>query len=79
MTAALLSWLKAHSRTVVNDRDALRLELSKVEQYCTLNAAGIKTPKTLVVNSLGMVKETAIKLNKLPFIVKPNRGGKGTG
>jgi hypothetical protein len=79
MTAALLSWLKAHGRTVVNDRDALRLELSKVEQYCALNAAGIKTPNTVAVNSLGMMMDAAIKLNELPFIVKPNRGGKGTG
>ena len=36
MTAALLSWLKARGRTVVNDRDALRLELNKVEQYCLI-------------------------------------------
>ena len=70
MTAALLSWLKSHGRRVINDRDALRLELSKVEQYCALKTAGIKTPYTLAVNSLDMIMDAAIKLNVKPFIIK---------
>jgi len=79
MTGALLSWLKSHGRTVINDRDALRLELSKVEQYTALKSAGITTPETIAVNSIDLLFDATVKLNKTPFIVKPNRGGKGTG
>jgi hypothetical protein len=71
--------LKSHGRTVVNDRDALRLELSKIEQYMALKSEGITTPETIAVNSLDLLYEAAVNLNRTPFIVKPNRGGKGTG
>jgi|TARA_B110000116_G_scaffold272233_1_gene295923 hypothetical protein len=79
MTASILSWLKSYGRKVVNDRDALRLELSKVEQYMALKQQGITTPETIAVNSLDLLHEAAVNLDKTPFIVKPNRGGKGTG
>ncbi|PCJ80530.1 MAG: alpha-L-glutamate ligase [Bacteroidetes bacterium] len=79
MTGAMLSWLKSHDRVVINDRDALRLELSKVEQYTALMSAGITTPETIAVNSIDLLYKAAEKLNQSPFIIKPNRGGKGAG
>ncbi len=40
-TRAVLSWLEAHGRRVVNGRRVLELEMSKVEQHAALRAAGI--------------------------------------
>jgi hypothetical protein len=48
-TAAVLAWLKHHSRVVVNGERALQLELSKVAQYEALKAFGITTPDTIAV------------------------------
>lgn len=43
-TEAVLAWLALHNRKVINGMRALRLELSKVNQYTALNACGIATP-----------------------------------
>lgn len=79
LTETLLSWLEQHGRTVVNDRRALTLEVRKTEQITALNTFGIPTPTSIVVNHPSNLIEAAKELNQWPFIVKPNRGGKGLG
>jgi glutathione synthase/RimK-type ligase-like ATP-grasp enzyme len=77
-TAAVISWLEAHGRKVVNNSRALQLEVSKVAQYTSLNAHGILTPRT--VAAVG--REEIIKAAETfegAFITKHNRGGKGLG
>lgn len=78
-TENLLAWLERHNRKVINGRRALQLELRKSEQYLALQKSGIKHPKTIVVNDVNLLQEAVDKLNLFPFIVKPNRGGKGAG
>lgn len=78
-TKAVIAWLERHGRTVVNGSQALSLELSKVEQYMALNAAGVETPKTLTAIGKEKIVEAAQQLNLTPFITKHNRAGKGQG
>src|SRR5215472_13011250 len=49
LTAAVLAWLEGHERRVVNGSRALDLEISKARQYAALEAAGIRTPDTVLV------------------------------
>src|SRR6516165_6529237 len=49
LTAGVLAWLERHGRRVVNGSRALDLEISKARQYAALEAAGIRTPDTLLV------------------------------
>lgn len=77
-TAALLSWLEGYGRKVINTGRALQLEISKVAQYASLNAHGIKTPKTIAVIGKDKIFTAAEKFRG-PFITKHNRGGKGLG
>jgi len=80
LTAAVLAWLERHGRRVVNGSRALDLEISKARQYAALEAAGIRTPETVVVAGKELLVEAAHqRLGGGPFIVKPNRGGKGLG
>ncbi len=79
LTDSVLTWLEQHNRLVINGTDALNLELSKVKQYMALEAAGIKTPKTLAAVGKEQIIEAAKKLNKPSFITKHNRAGKGLG
>jgi hypothetical protein len=78
-TAQLLAWLQRHGRRVVNGRRALQLEVSKFEQYLALDALGIRTPRTLAASGPAELLAAARALGTEPFIVKPNRGGKGLG
>ncbi len=78
-TEALLAWLERHGRTVVNGSRALRLELSKVNQYMALNEMGIATPKTLAAFGRQHIVATARQLGMESFITKHNRAGKGQG
>ena len=78
ITISLIGWLEIHCRYVINGTKAIKLELSKVEQYLSLNSFGIKTPKTMVANSAKLLVDAVKSLNIYPFILKP-RGGKGTG
>jgi len=77
-TAAILSWLEAHGRRVINTSRALQLELSKVAQYTSLEAHGIRTPKTVAAVGKDAILEASSKFSG-PFITKHNRGGKGLG
>ncbi|AQQ51925.1 ATP-grasp domain-containing protein [Planococcus lenghuensis] len=79
VTEALLAWLEHHGRKVFNGSRALRLEVSKVNQYMALNAAGVRTPKTIAANGKEQVLEAAKRLNAPSFITKHNRAGKGLG
>lgn len=79
LTDTLLSWLEAHGRQVINDSRALALEVRKTQQLTALNAFGIRTPTSLVANNPQDLIAAANDLNQFPFIVKPNRGGKGLG
>lgn len=79
LTEAVLAWLERHGRTVVNGSRALRLEVSKVNQYMALEAAGIRTPKTIAAVGAKQIIEAAKQLNMSSFITKHNRAGKGLG
>src|ERR1700732_2405356 len=80
LTALPISWLERHGRRVVNGSRALDLEISKARQYAALEAAGIRTPDTVVVAGNELLVEAARqRFGGGPFIVKPNRGGKGLG
>jgi hypothetical protein len=77
-TRAVLCWLEAHGRRVVNGRRVLELEMSKVDQLTSLRAAGIEVPRTVAVAGSDELLTAAAKL-PAPFVVKPNQGGKGLG
>ncbi|MDA9863512.1 hypothetical protein N9C70_00415 [Flavobacteriales bacterium] len=77
-TRGLMGWLEAHGRRVVNNRRATELEVSKVEQAIALQASGLMTPKTVAVTGPQALRSAAADWSD-PFILKPNRGGKGTG
>jgi hypothetical protein len=80
LTASVLAWLERHRRRVVNGSRALDLEISKARQYAALEAAGIRTPDTVVVAGKELLVEAARqRFGGGPFILKPNRGGKGFG
>ncbi|MFD2923660.1 ATP-grasp domain-containing protein [Halobacillus naozhouensis] len=78
-TEAVLAWLERHDRTVINGSRALRLEVSKVNQYMALNGTGITSPKTIAAVGKDQIIEAAQKLDLVPFITKHNRAGKGQG
>jgi len=77
-TRALLAWLEAHGRRVVNGRRVLELEMSKVDQLAQLRAAGFDVPRTIVVTGEDGLLAAAKKL-PVPFVAKHNQGGKGVG
>ena len=80
LTAAALAWLTRWGRTVVNGPAALDLEISKARQYAALDAAGIRTPRTVIAGGRsGIVPAAQAHFPGQPVILKPNRGGKGLG
>jgi hypothetical protein len=80
LTASVLAWLAGHGRRIVNGPPALDLEISKTRQYAALAAAGIATPKTvLVAGKDHLVAAARRHFDGGPVILKPNRGGKGLG
>src|SRR5947208_277717 len=80
LTAAVLAWLAGHGRRVVNGPRALDLEISKSRQYAALEAAGIHTPRTvLVAGRQNLVAAARRHFDGGPVILKPNRGGKWLG
>ncbi|MFQ5467531.1 MAG: RimK family alpha-L-glutamate ligase, partial [Kiloniellaceae bacterium] len=74
-----LNWLEAYGRRVVNGTRALYLEVSKLAQYAALNRAGVATPRTVAAVGREHVLEAARAFGAGPYILKPNRGGKGLG
>ncbi len=79
LTESVLAWLEQHGRTVLNGSRALRLEVSKVNQYTALQLNGVKTPDTIAAVGRKQIIEAAEKLDKPSFITKHNRAGKGLG
>jgi hypothetical protein len=79
LTEAVLAWLEEHERTVFNGSRALRLEVSKVNQYTALSKQGIKTPKTIAAIGKENILKAAEKLGLESFITKHKRAGKGLG
>jgi len=80
LTAAVLAWLAGHGRRVVNGPRALDLEISKARQYAALEAAGIRTPRSVLVAGKDLLVAAAREhFGGGPVILKPNRGGKGLG
>ena len=77
-TATILNWLKHHKRRIINNGNALALEISKSLQYLKLNEVGIKTPKSIYCNSKEQIVKAADHFSK-PFITKHNRAGRGLG
>jgi len=77
-TSVVLNWLKAHKRRVINDENALALEVSKSLQYLKLKEAGIKTPKSIFCSNKKQIIEASDHFDK-PFITKHNRAGRGLG
>lgn len=77
-TRGLMAWLQAHGRRVVNNRVATGLEVSKVEQTIGLAAHGLRVPKSMAATGVQALRDAAVQWDS-PFILKPNRGGKGTG
>jgi hypothetical protein len=76
-TAVVLAWLTRHGRRIVNDGRALQLEISKAAQYTALEAAGIRTPRSVVAVGREAILDAAAQFADGPVILKPNRGGKG--
>ena len=80
LTASVLAWLEQHKRRVVNGSRALDFEISKARQYAALEKAGIRTPDTVLVAGKELLADAARqRFGNGPFILKPNRGGKGLG
>jgi hypothetical protein len=80
LTASVLAWLERHGRRTVNGSRALDLEISKARQYAALENSGIRTPRTVLVAGKELLVEAARQhFGDGPFILKPNRGGKGLG
>ncbi|SET99172.1 RimK-like ATP-grasp domain-containing protein [Salinibacillus kushneri] len=76
---AVIGWLEAHGRTVINGSRALQLELSKVLQYLELEKHGIRTPKTIAAVGKDELLKQAQSFEGQKFITKHNRAGKGLG
>lgn len=80
LTASVLAWLTRWDRIVVNGPAALDIEISKVRQYAALEAAGVCTPRTVMVAGRDRIVPAArAHFPDEPVILKPNRGGKGLG
>ena len=80
LTASVLAWLERHGRRAINGSRALDLEISKARQYAALEKADIRTPDTVLVAGKELLVEAAREhFGDSPFILKPNRGGKGLG
>jgi len=79
LAGQLFAWLEAHGRTVFNGSRALELEVSKVKQYLTLNAHGVRTPNTIAAVGKEQILAAAKQFAGQPFITKHNRAGKGLG
>ena len=79
LALATLNWLELHERRVLNRRGALHLEVNKMAQYRALKDAGVRVPRTVAAVGEGNLPLAAEQLGMAPFLIKPNRGGKGAG
>ncbi|MEW5568984.1 ATP-grasp domain-containing protein [Rossellomorea marisflavi] len=79
LTESVLAWLELHGRKVLNGTRAIRLEVSKVNQYTALKKAGIAVPATIAAVGKEAIMDAARRLGAPSFITKHNRAGKGLG
>ena len=77
-TKVVLNWLENHKRRIINNSNALKLEISKQIQYQELKKHNIKFPKTFFCKEKHILLENSNNFDK-PFITKHNRGGRGLG
>ena len=75
---AVLAWLEAAGRTVINASHVYELEVSKVRQHQELVLHGFDAPRTSAVFG-GTGLAAAAQDFTPPFITKHNQGGKGLG
>ncbi|MDJ0841369.1 MAG: alpha-L-glutamate ligase [Acidobacteriota bacterium] len=75
----LIRWLENSGRRVINDTRALEIELSKLHHYDALRKTGIRVPRTHAAVGRSHLVQAAQAFVPGPFIIKPNRGGKGAG
>jgi len=74
-----LRWLELFGRRVVNGSATLALEVSKIAQYAALRKKDIAVPRTRAAIGKAQILAAAETFAETPFILKPNRGGKGFG
>ena len=77
-TKVVLNWLENHKRRIINNSNALKLEISKQIQYQELKKHNIRFPKTFYCKDKNSLLENSNNFDK-PFITKHNRGGRGLG
>ncbi|MCS4592260.1 alpha-L-glutamate ligase [Brevibacterium sediminis] len=75
---AVLDWLAAAGRRVINGRDVYELEVSKVRQHRELAGRGFDVPRTVAAFGPRALVDAAAGFTP-PFITKHNQGGKGLG
>lgn len=75
---AVLAWLEAAGRTVINGSDVYELEVSKVRQHRALASHGFDVPRTVAAFGESALVAAAQGFAP-PFITKHNQGGKGLG
>jgi hypothetical protein len=77
-TSAILSWLEFHKAKILNGYFSWQMENSKILQYNLLRKFHILIPYTVAAFSKEDILSSA-KTFPYPFLLKHNRGGKGTG
>src|SRR5699024_6695903 len=75
---AVLDWLAAAGRRVINGRGVFELEVSKIRQHGALTGHGFDVPRTAAAFGSRALVEAARDFTP-PFITKHNQGGKGLG
>ena len=77
-TKVILHWLENYKRRVINNSQALSLEINKQKQYQELKNFNIKFPRTFFNKDKTSLLKNSKNFNK-PFITKHNRSGRGLG
>lgn len=75
---AVLTWLEAAGRTVINGSAVYELEVSKIRQHRELERRGFDVPRTVAAFGHENLVRAAAGFVP-PFITKHNQGGKGLG
>ncbi|MHA2289382.1 MAG: ATP-grasp domain-containing protein, partial [Promethearchaeota archaeon] len=75
---ALMEYLEAMGKKVLNGSQAFRFELSKMTQIAVMQQLGISYPKTIAFNDAKTLQANINKHNiSFPAVLKPNQGGSG--
>ena len=82
---SVITWLEANGCIVINGKQALELEVSKVAQALACKRVGLRCPYTeLAVGKPALLRAAqawgqSISRHSTPVMVKPNCGGSGNG